>query len=614
MFMYLVDVPTQMIEQFNSASESKFMKVVIAEHSVLFPRVGVCSASAEFQKWSFSIKNTFNLEVGTFANEAATVEISHDLTTWATIFTGFVSDEGIKRSIGYVTDDHVTLEFVDPTRRKGTKRKPPKALLTGFTICDPATPGSSILHYLANTLGVPLEVDTGLLDYTKEVVSIGDRSVWEELQDLSKAYHADMYFSAGGSLRFKSPLENNWTYPTPEWVFSGDPNSPPPANGSWIRGKVEQGYTPVRCNKAKATFADYQQLNERVIYENTENYNDQIKQCSIEIPPGAYWPGPNPSDKAQLKYKDPDTGEQFPFAKDIQTPTIGVLGTEDIQYSGGQLELLSFNGIAGSSPESTTKNPDSSEIILHNTGGTTCTIKVFKVRGIPFRQLSENTVEYIDPQITDPVDYVEQDYSSKWYADPTQANLNLQLKVESGKSRYRRLGFSTNWLPWLQRGAPVEVRLPGGITVTGKIISYEHKPKGKNLVSMYTTLIVEETEAWSPGGGTPVIVQDRTPLTSGRRGLAGEDGEDAITLVVVSTNGNIFRPELTDTILEARVYQAGEEITDQYDASRFRWTRKSDDSAADDVWNSAHYSTGGKSIQITDEDVEKRATFFCELI
>jgi hypothetical protein len=94
----------------------------------------------------------------------------------------------------------------------------------------------------------------------------------------------------------------------------------------------------------------------------------------------------------------------------------------------------------------------------------------------------------------------------------------------------------------------------------------------------------------------------------------GEKGDDAIILVVVSTNGNIFRPALTDTTLEARVYQGAQEITDRYDPSRFRWTRTSDDSYADDVWNSAHYSAGSKSIQITDEDVEHRATFFCELI
>ena len=94
----------------------------------------------------------------------------------------------------------------------------------------------------------------------------------------------------------------------------------------------------------------------------------------------------------------------------------------------------------------------------------------------------------------------------------------------------------------------------------------------------------------------------------------GEKGEDAISLQIISLNGDIFRPALTDTTLEAHVYQNGQDITDQYLPSRFRWSRTSGDTQSDAVWNSAHYSTGGKSIQITDSDVEKRATFFCELI
>jgi hypothetical protein len=109
-------------------------------------------------------------------------------------------------------------------------------------------------------------------------------------------------------------------------------------------------------------------------------------------------------------------------------------------------------------------------------------------------------------------------------------------------------------------------------------------------------------------------IQTRTKGKNDTVGAQGEPGADAILLLLVSKQGNIFRPALTDTILEARVYQNAEEITDQYDDSRFRWTRTSLDSTADAIWNSAHYSVGTKSLHITDEDVESRATFFCELI
>lgn len=114
-------------------------------------------------------------------------------------------------------------------------------------------------------------------------------------------------------------------------------------------------------------------------------------------------------------------------------------------------------------------------------------------------------------------------------------------------------------------------------------------------------------------GDLEVITKAYQAAKSGK-GEQGEAGADAVTLVVVSQQGNIFRPALTDTTLEARIYQNGKEITDEYAAYRFRWTRTSTDTAADEIWNSAHYSVATKSLHITDEDVATRATFFCELI
>ncbi len=141
------------------------------------------------------------------------------------------------------------------------------------------------------------------------------------------------------------------------------------------------------------------------------------------------------------------------------------------------------------------------------------------------------------------------------------------------------------------------------------------------------TLAVITSENWTDGvnsyrytargvssfGELEVITTAYQAAKAGK-GEKGEAGAAAVNLIVVSDQGNIFRPALTDTTLEARVYQDGEEITASYEASRFRWTRSSLDSTADAIWNSAHYSVGTKTLHITDEDVESRATFFCELI
>lgn len=84
-------------------------------------------------------------------------------------------------------------------------------------------------------------------------------------------------------------------------------------------------------------------------------------------------------------------------------------------------------------------------------------------------------------------------------------------------------------------------------------------------------------------------------------------------LVISSSNGNIFKNGNIKTTLYATVYSWDENITDTLDDNQFIWTRVSDDAEADAVWNADHFG-GSKSIEITSDDVEVRATFFCDLI
>ena len=97
--------------------------------------------------------------------------------------------------------------------------------------------------------------------------------------------------------------------------------------------------------------------------------------------------------------------------------------------------------------------------------------------------------------------------------------------------------------------------------------------------------------------------------------VAGPPGEDAYQVQVVSERGLTFRMgEPFSTTMHARVWRGGLEITDLFEDSDFRWYRTSNDAYADSVWNSAHYSSGGKSLTITQEDVVGRSNFFCELL
>lgn len=91
------------------------------------------------------------------------------------------------------------------------------------------------------------------------------------------------------------------------------------------------------------------------------------------------------------------------------------------------------------------------------------------------------------------------------------------------------------------------------------------------------------------------------------------ESKKMLRLVISSSNGNIFKNGNIATVLSATVYSWDEDITDTLDDNQFIWTRVSDDAEADVEWNHDHYG-GTKQIEITNEDVRVRATFFCDLI
>jgi hypothetical protein len=112
-----------------------------------------------------------------------------------------------------------------------------------------------------------------------------------------------------------------------------------------------------------------------------------------------------------------------------------------------------------------------------------------------------------------------------------------------------------------------------------------------------------------PGTGNPVLDTEEISVVF--------EGE-VYTVEVESSNGNMFRPgQASSTILKARVFKNGNEVTDILPHSVFRWRRVSAipqlPPADDATWNTA-YQSGYKQITINVDDVYARATFFCEII
>lgn len=89
------------------------------------------------------------------------------------------------------------------------------------------------------------------------------------------------------------------------------------------------------------------------------------------------------------------------------------------------------------------------------------------------------------------------------------------------------------------------------------------------------------------------------------------DGQDAYSVYISSSQGNTFRNGIITTVLNATIYKGGIDITDRIPDYNFKWTRGSMDKQSDKFWNSLPHI--GKKLEITGEDVSRKAVFDCEI-
>lgn len=89
------------------------------------------------------------------------------------------------------------------------------------------------------------------------------------------------------------------------------------------------------------------------------------------------------------------------------------------------------------------------------------------------------------------------------------------------------------------------------------------------------------------------------------------DGADNYSVYIASTGGNVFRNGIISTTLSARVLKGGEDITERIPGKNFLWIRVSDNAADDTRWNAVTHT--GKTLEITGEDVYRKAVFNCEV-
>ena len=440
---------------------------------------------------------------GDYAGATIGIDARIDESDWIAVFYGWVDEKGAHLEIGSGKANKARLQAHTLEKRAGTKHNAELTVLTDWTVCDTGSPSTSIVHELAEMMGLASgDLDVGIIDYECEWISLGKRSPWQEIRDLADLYRATLYIRADGKLRLRSTLfETSPPTLSSEWSFANDDASFAP-NIRDLQSPARGEYVPIQCNRGTCEFDAYETLGaDKVIWRSVEGFDEITRRISIVLAAGEYWPvADNAAAPADLSYKDPVTGEEIAYATDVITPTVGTYGSgSDIECNGGLVTVVSFNGST-----SATKNlPDRSQIILRNNTGSSIAIYKFEIRGTGYRVKANHKVQYQDAAISDEYDFVDASLPGTYAADEDQVHTALQDLVYRGKGGRRRWTFSTYWLPQVQLDARVEFRKPGGSYVTCRVVGYTHREPGGPMLKAETQLEIEEIWSFTPSG-TPV--------------------------------------------------------------------------------------------------------------
>ena len=549
------------------------------------------------QSWQVSLRNT-GISVGFWANEDAKIQYKEtEESTWQNIFVGKVSSSGATRSRGYVTDDYLSLELIDLAKAKLTKIKPTKQTLANFYISNVYEEETSLIHYLANLAGITRVNADRIMDVLT-IVNIGDDSIWSELQKIAETYCLNLYFDNNGTLCLKSAYVDSNT--DAKYIIGNNTDNP-------IIGKINETYANVEGNSFTCTFDSYEQQEEQIVFKSFENYVESTGLINIDILPNTTWPEEGVTN---LTYKSIKTDAEFPLVIDVTTPTIGPNDSYDISYSGGELKLKSFNG----STDDTEDNPSSAQIILENTGSTTCSINKFTITGTPFILKSENKVEKEIQDLLE-VDKISKTIDEKYAANVDSIQDSLEKYLKINQYRTREFSFTTNFIPFLERNDVVILNLDNE-NIKCTVENFENNQKGTRVNTLNTSINLKEIKEFTP---TTFSRTSNTPINPinivGNKGDTGDKGEDAISIQIFSTNGDKFREGTASTTLKCFVFQGDKNITNNIPDESFNWTRisSSTNHLDDERWNTSSKAIGKKIVEILPEDTIGRTNFSCEV-
>ena len=147
------------------------------------------------------------------------------------------------------------------------------------------------------------------------------------------------------------------------------------------------------------------------------------------------------------------------------------------------------------------------------------------------------------------------------------------------------------------------------VTITSTAITYQKSSNGTTPpTGTWSSTIPSTTAGQYLWTRTIVTYSDDTSTTSysvSRNGSDGQDGADALTLVITSSNGDIFKNTAIATTLTAHVYKGGAEVTGSALTAlgTIKWYK---DGGATAV-------ATGQTLTITAGQVQTKATYIAQL-
>lgn len=147
------------------------------------------------------------------------------------------------------------------------------------------------------------------------------------------------------------------------------------------------------------------------------------------------------------------------------------------------------------------------------------------------------------------------------------------------------------------------------VTITSTAITYQKSSNGTTPpTGTWSSTIPSTTAGQYLWTRTIVTYSDDTSTTSysvSRNGSDGQDGADALTLVITSSNGDIFKNTAIATTLTAHVYKGGAEVTGSALTAlgTIKWYKDGGTTAV----------ATGQTLTITAGQVQTKATYIAQL-